>query len=284
MGRIHGMDGGQTGLEGIVETYDASGKGGNGPTGFGKEAVGDLKSDEKGTGARFNAGKEAVELIPVWIIYNWAYDTYGQNATDAQLEALELLAVLADWQRDATSGNILLNAFNGDWITDCAAVFDYGRKKYAAWNWAKGMQWSVPTGCAVRHLLAILRGEENDVGEKGSGLPHRGHVACNFVMLAQYEETFKEGDDRPTKWLATSKAPDDRQLLLEKTTTIDLNLANNTTPEDRQVLLKKVDIGNMSDEKAKETIDRMRNSVKFSSEGFDKVGTSEDFLAPGKIG
>jgi hypothetical protein len=78
---------------------------------------------------------------------------------------------------------------------DCAAVFDYGRKKYATWNWAKGMPWSVPMACAVRHCLAILRGEEND---PESGLPHRGHVACNLVMLAQYEHTYLEGDDRPS--------------------------------------------------------------------------------------
>ncbi len=209
---------GPTGPSGPQETYDASGKGG--PTGFGKEAVGSLASDLKGSGARFNAGKVAVDLIPVWIIYQWASDTYGDHATDEQLEALELLAVLADWQSGATEGTTLLNAFSGDWITDCAKVFDYGRHKYAAWNWAKGMAWSVPTGCAVRHLLAILNGEANDVGPQGSGLPHRGHVACNFVMLAQYEQTFREGDDRPLQWLATSKAPDTvkdtRVLLTEK--------------------------------------------------------------------
>lgn len=97
----------------------------------------------------------------------------------------------------------MFGGFFGDWWTDCALVFDYGRKKYAEWNWAKGMAWSIPLACAVRHLLAILRGEEND---PESGLPHRGHVACNLVMLAQYEATYHEGDDRPTKWLTPQKA------------------------------------------------------------------------------
>jgi hypothetical protein len=81
---------------------------------------------------------------------------------------------------------------------DCARVFDYGKAKYAAWNWAKGMAWSVPLACAARHLIAILNGEETD---KESGLPHRGHVMCNLVMLMTFEQTYKEGDDRAPEGL-----------------------------------------------------------------------------------
>ena len=57
--------------------------------------VGDVDSDAKGSGARFNDGKPAFDLVP--------------------LVALE----------------------------DCAKVFEYGRRKYASWNWAKGFSvWS----------------------------------------------------------------------------------------------------------------------------------------------
>jgi Domain of unknown function (DUF5664) len=86
-------------------------------------------------------------------------------------------------------------------LADAARVFDYGRKKYAEWNWAKGMAWSIPLACALRHCLAILDGEEND---PESGLPHVGHIKCNLLMLLTFAETFPDGDDRPVRWLNTS--------------------------------------------------------------------------------
>lgn len=172
--------------------------------------VGDIASDDKGSGARFNAGKVLVELIPVWIIAGACRvgdptikDWRGKDILMGSYEARALLDGVAAWQRGEAGAIEILHEFERDWIEDAAAVFDYGRKKYAAWNWAKGMSWSVPMACAVRHLLAILRGEEND---PESGLPHRGHVACNLVMLAQYESTYREGDDRPLKWIAPPKA------------------------------------------------------------------------------
>jgi hypothetical protein len=118
-------------------------------------AIGDVDSQERGTGARFNDGKVALDLVP--------------------LSALE----------------------------DCARVFDYGRRKYAAWNWAKGMGWSDPYGCLLRHMAAWFNGENND---PESGLPHLGHAMCNLVMLATFARTYHEGDDRPVQWLNADPA------------------------------------------------------------------------------
>lgn len=113
-------------------------------------SIGDINSDKRGSGARFNSGKPPMELVP--------------------LSALE----------------------------DCARVFGYGREKYAAWNWAKGMDWSVAYGCLLRHLSAWFNGEDND---PESGLPHLGHAMCNLVMLSTFARTYPEGDDRPEQWL-----------------------------------------------------------------------------------
>jgi hypothetical protein len=114
------------------------------------EQVGDVNSKEKGSGARFNAGKPDYSLIP--------------------LSTLE----------------------------DEARVWMYGKEKYAAWNWAKGMPWSVPLACALRHLAAFQRGEDVD---PESGQPHLAHAMCNLRMLTLYSKTFQEGDDRPKEWL-----------------------------------------------------------------------------------
>jgi hypothetical protein len=158
--------------------------------------VGDVNSNARGSGARYNTGKPPLELIPVWIIAARETRKFGDVLADdgSKLEAQQVLQALGKWQRGTGLIGDAIDALQGDAWTDCARVFDYGRRKYAAWNWAKGMAWSVPTACATRHLLAILRGEEND---PESGLPHRGHVMCNLVMLAQYELTYREGDDRP---------------------------------------------------------------------------------------
>ena len=81
-------------------------------------------------------------------------------------------------------------------LEDEARVWMYGKEKYAAWNWTKGMPWSVPMACALRHLAAFQRGEDVDAE---SGLPHIAHVMCNLRMLTLYSKTFTEGDDRPPK-------------------------------------------------------------------------------------
>ena len=112
------------------------------------KGIGDINSDAKGSGARYNTGKADLSLIP--------------------LVTLE----------------------------EEAKVWEYGKAKYAAWNWAKGMSWSVPYACALRHLSAWQRGEEID---PESGQSHLAHVMCNIRMLMLYSKTYKEGDDRPPK-------------------------------------------------------------------------------------
>jgi hypothetical protein len=115
--------------------------------------VGDVDSEERGSGARFNDGKPDFSLLP--------------------------LCTLEDEMR----------------------VWAYGEKKYARFNWAKGMRWSIPLACILRHLSAWQRGEDLD---PESGLPHLAHISCNLRMLTLYAKTYPEGDDRPKQWLALS--------------------------------------------------------------------------------
>lgn len=154
--------------------------------------IGDVTSTAKGSGARFNAGKPPMELLPARVIADFYR---GTTKTEGERDALLCLDYLAHWQESGAQA-ALLNALAAlaAPLQECAHVFDYGRAKYAAWNWAKGMPWSVPFACAVRHLVAILDGQETD---PESGRLHMGHVACNIVMLMTFQKTYPEGNDMP---------------------------------------------------------------------------------------
>lgn len=171
-------------------------------------SIGDINSTARGSGARFNDGKAPVELYPIRMLAEWADATrgIGPRSGPAVEQAIWLLYALATFQErvheEPRAGlEIALRQLKSEDILAGARVFGYGRKKYAAWNWAKGMPWSVPLACAVRHLLRIIDGEDLDAE---SGEPHIGHVTCNVTMLWAYADTFREGDDRPAAGLLRS--------------------------------------------------------------------------------
>jgi hypothetical protein len=63
-------------------------------------------------------------------------------------------------------------------------VLEYGAKKYSTDNWRKGMPREMVLDCLIRHVAALLDGEEND---PESGLPHIGHVMCNAMFYVALE-------------------------------------------------------------------------------------------------
>lgn len=152
-------------------------------------AVGNLESNERGTGARFNDGKPPMELIPLALLYQ-----------QFSAERAMVVAALADFADLRTKAHLysaykkLAGGFGGTrkLLEAEARVFGYGAKKYAAWNWTKGMPWSVPVACIIRHLMAR---EDGELLDPESGLPHEGHVACNLRMLMHYVDHYPEGDD-----------------------------------------------------------------------------------------
>ena len=84
-------------------------------------------------------------------------------------------------------------------LLEIAAVLDYGAKKYAAWNWTKGISWRRVYGAILRHLWAWYRGEDLD---PETGLSHLAHAGCNVLFLLQYIRTRSNFDDRPIKELS----------------------------------------------------------------------------------
>lgn len=75
-----------------------------------------------------------------------------------------------------------------------AKVWSYGSVKYDSYNWTKGIVYSRIIGASLRHIMAIMMGE--DVDEE-SGCLHAACVRCNMAMLIEFTLTKRtELDDR----------------------------------------------------------------------------------------
>lgn len=157
-------------------------------------AVGDLKSNAKGSGARDNAGKVRVDLL------TWDDAAYLLDVRDGPMGCLGRFQETHDPEHLRDLVKMLYQGDMAKALRDAADVFEFGAKKYRAWNWYKGMPWSVPVGCIGRHLLAKQNGEAID---QDSGKSHDGHIVCNVFMLLAYNRIYREGNDLPPAKLPT---------------------------------------------------------------------------------
>lgn len=137
---------------------------------------------------RYDTGKPDFSLLPLWVVA-------GEHARcGCHGPALNALFSLAGFQR-SHDVSYLFTAMSdlGNW-SETARVLEFGRHKYAAWNWSKGMAWSRCVASCARHLVAHLDGETAD---PESGLPHLAHAQCNLTFLATYSSTHPELNDLP---------------------------------------------------------------------------------------
>ena len=146
--------------------------------------------------ARFNTGKIPVQYLPLALVVESFEDMLIQ--TPDEFMAFELLEFLAEFQK---SGDIMyikqaLRHASRRW-GECAQALEFGAKKYSAWNWTKGSDWTVPLSSATRHIFKILL--EKELNDSESGCTHIGHVMCNLVFLRIFMESYPAGNDLPPK-------------------------------------------------------------------------------------
>ncbi len=98
-------------------------------------------------------------------------------------------------------------------LAGCARVLMGGLIKYAPWNWAKGMDWSVCFDCTCRHLFRWWYLREDLDPE--SGEHHLDHVLCNVLFLRHYAVSYKEGDDRPPSFIDFAEGTDLFSILFD---------------------------------------------------------------------
>ncbi len=86
-----------------------------------------------------------------------------------------------------------VDLLDADFLLMVGNVMGFGAQKYAAHNWRGGIAYSRLIAAALRHLLAILKGEDLD---PESGFPHTAHLGCCVMFLHWMMANRKDLDDR----------------------------------------------------------------------------------------
>lgn len=79
------------------------------------------------------------------------------------------------------TGKPMMDLVRPEFTEGVAKVLTFGAQKYAAHNWAKGIQYSRIVAALDRHLNEIKKGNWYD---EESGLPHIDHVGCCVMFLS----------------------------------------------------------------------------------------------------
>lgn len=80
-----------------------------------------------------------------------------------------------------------------DALRELGKVYTSGAKKYAPYNWERGMNWSRCYNSLLRHLYAFWEGEKHDAE---TGHHHMAHAAWNAIALLAYSVRGIGVDDR----------------------------------------------------------------------------------------
>ncbi len=78
-------------------------------------------------------------------------------------------------------------------MEDLSKVLTFGAKKYAPWNWSKGIAYSRLIAALLRHTFAFARGEDRD---PETGLHHMAHAMCCCMFLVGMPHYASGMDDR----------------------------------------------------------------------------------------
>lgn len=81
-------------------------------------------------------------------------------------------------------------------LAGAAQVGMLGAVKYADYNYARGMKWSICFNCALRHLFKWFYSRSDR--DEDTLLHHLDHAIWNLIVLRHYTLSYSPGDDRPS--------------------------------------------------------------------------------------
>lgn len=85
-----------------------------------------------------------------------------------------------------------------DSLEEVVKVLEFGAKKYSRDNWkaGEGFKYTRSFNALQRHMLAFMRGEDND---PETGISHLSHAMCNLLFMQHFvlnKDKYKNCDDR----------------------------------------------------------------------------------------
>ena len=86
-----------------------------------------------------------------------------------------------------------VDLLDAEFLEEMGKVMGHGAKKYSPSNWRGGIAISRFIASSLRHILAIMRGEDID---SESNLSHAAHLGCNAQFLNWTLKHKPELDDR----------------------------------------------------------------------------------------
>jgi Domain of unknown function (DUF5664) len=86
-----------------------------------------------------------------------------------------------------------MDLFDPSAMEELGKVLTFGSKKYAPWNWTKGILFSRLIGALLRHTFAFMSGETYD---PETGLHHMAHTMCCCMFILGLTKRKPECDDR----------------------------------------------------------------------------------------
>lgn len=92
----------------------------------------------------------------------------------------------------ANSGKLSWGLVHWKSLEPMIQVLTFGKNKYAAWNWAKGLNKREILESMMRHLTLLMDGQDYDDESK---LHHIGHIMCN-AMFYSYFLVFPEKEKK----------------------------------------------------------------------------------------
>lgn len=94
------------------------------------------------------------------------------------------------------AGKAQMELLEPRFVEGLAQALAYGAKKYAPGGYRDGVKVAQYFGALLRHVFAVMRGEEKDAE---SGLDHLFHAAANCMIAWWILKNRPDMDDRVTK-------------------------------------------------------------------------------------
>lgn len=131
-----------------------------------------------------------------WIEANAQTHTHPQSAV-VEVAGLGFVADYSGKQNNTgkknDDGKPPMSLLPSEPLFEVARVFAFGAKKYATFNWAKGIGWLRVMSAVLRHCYQWLAGQDKD---PETSLSHLAHAVCGLLFLLEYSNSHKELDDR----------------------------------------------------------------------------------------